>query len=487
VSISALAFLCVGFASTANANSFTTGVIENFQGADPIAFDNADKTGVRYLKNNVTWAYAVEGATDAKRPGTDAKPFVATDPASPYYHWRPIDQMVRDTAARGMQPVLTIVNAPKWAMGKCDDHVSCSPKPRDYADFATAAAKRYSGSFDPKDGQGVLPRVKYWQAWVEPNLYHFYSPIFRPNGSPVSPFNYRKILNAFYDAIHGVRNNNVVMAAGLAPNGVPGKAIAPLTFTRKILCMTGSWKKPKPKRGCKAKTKADVWSVHPYTTGAPTHLPDNSNNMSVAALPRMVALIKAANRSGRLVSSKRRTPVWATEFSWDTRPPDPGGLPSRLAARWVAQAMYIMYRANVRTLIWFGLRDMERPKGLPWRESFESGLYLRGKTIAKDKPKTLMKSFRFPFVANKTGFGFNYWGRTADSKPGRVAIFGRKKGSGRFVRVATARANKNGIFAGKVRRKGFTAKGAVRAKVNGQTSLAFGLNKTRDFFQPPFG
>ena len=99
-----------------------------------------------------------------------------------------------------------------------------------------------------------------------------------------------------------------------------------------------------------------------------------------------------------------------------------------------------------------------------------------------------MKSFRFPFVANKTSYGFNYWGRTSDSESGKIAIFARKKGSGSYVRVGTAKANANGIFAGKVRKKGFTPKGAVRAKVSGgDTSLPFGLNKTKDFFQPPFG
>lgn len=487
--MSSFAFLCVGFAGVASAaNSFTTGVIEGFQGADPIAFDNAEATGVKYLKTNVTWAYTVDGAVDKQRPGTNDKPFNAKDPASPYYHFAAVDEMVRQTVERGMTPVLTLVNAPKWAMGVCDDVVNCSPKPSDYADFATAMAERYSGNFDPEDGKGVLPRVKYWQAWVEPNLYHFYSPIFKPNGSFASPYNYRKILNAFYDAIHATNDSNVVMAAGLAPNGVAGKAISPLEFTRTILCMNNSLKKPRPRSGCRNKTKADVWSVHPYTTGAPTHLPDNDNNMSVAALPRMVKLIEAANKAGRLVGSKSRTPVWATEFSWDTDPPDPGGLPSREAARWVAQAMYIMYRANVRTMIWFGLRDADKPNNLPYSESFESGLYLRGKTIAKDRPKTLVKSFRFPFVANKTSYGFNYWGRTSDSKSGKIAIFGRRKGGGSYVRVGTARANSNGIFAGKVRKKGFTARGAVRAKISGgDTSLPFGLNKTQDRFQPPFG
>ena len=39
-----------------------------------------------------------------------------------------------------------------------------------------------------------------------------------------------------------------------------------------------------------------------------------------------------------------------------------------------------------------------------------------------------------------------------------------------------------------MRRRGFTAKGSVYAKIRGgQASVAFGLWKTKDIYQPPFG
>lgn len=463
--------------------------IDAFQNGDGVAFSRAKAAGVRYVKNNLYWPFTLAQPEAPKRPGTDTEPFEPRNPASPYYNWGTYDTFVRQTAAQGLQPVLTVVNSPRWARAACKDSSICSPTPRDYADFATAAAKRYSGKFDPGDGEGTLPRVKYWQAWVEPNLYHFYSPIFGRGGNAIAPKHYKPILNAFYDAVHEVNDSNVVLAAGLAPNGVKKKAIAPMTFTRQILCMTKSLKNPRPKGGCSTPTKADVWAVHPYTTGAPTHFPAVSDNMSVAALPRMVRLINAARRAGHLVSSSRRTPLWVTEFSWDSNPPDPGGLSWNLESRWVAQAMEMMYRANVRTMFWFGLHDEDRGDGSrPWWETFESGLYLRGKTIAQDRPKKVLKVFRYPFSATMTRNGFRYWGRTPDSQPTTVAILARKTGGGRFVRVGTARANANGIFSGSIRGRGYTVRGAVRAKLrNGPTSVAFGLKKTKDFFQPPHG
>ena len=475
--------------------SFSTGIVDfdSFRSPDSLAFERAEAAGTRYLKENLYWEWVVAGSDSEERPGTEEVPFEATDPASTYYDWSLFDGFVRNTVKHNMVPLLTVTNAPRWGRKGCVDSQTCSPRASDLADFAKAAATRYSGSFDPKDGGGVLPRVKYWQAWVEPNLDVYYKPVFKPNGAPSSPYTYRGVLNAFYDAVHSVRNGNLVLAGGLAPNGVPGRAISPLDFTRRILCMTGSFRKPRPKPGCTARTKADIWAVHPYTTGAPIHLPADPDNLSVAALPRMVKLLRAANRAKHLRGTRSRTPLWVTEFSWDSNRPDPGGLPWNLQTRWVAEAIYMMSRAGVDTMIWFGLRDQERIGDPPYSQTFESGLFLRGRTIQDDRPKKVIKAFRYPFVAMKTRNGFRYWGRTpggsrGDSRRPRVDIFARKKGGSRFIRVARTRANTNGIFAGKVKRAGFTGKGAVRSKISGgPDSVAFGLWKTRNFFQPPFG
>lgn len=472
------------------APSFNTGLIDidAYQEGGSLAFDRTKDAGAKYVKNNLYWGYMVANPESTERPGTPEVPFDPRDPASPYYDWTTYDQLVRNAKGAGLEPVLSPVNAPKWARTGCSHSMSCAPSPKDYADFATAAAKRYSGTFDPGNGEGVLPRVRYWQAWVEPNLYHFFLPIFK-NGNPVAAKNYKPLLNSFYNAIHAVDNSNFVMAAGLAPNGVKGKAIAPMTFTRQVLCMTNSLNNPRPRKGCGAPVKADIWAVHPYTTGAPIHFPDNSDNMSVAALPRMVKLINAARRSGHLVGRGSNTPLWATEFSWDSNKPDPGGLSWNLQSRWVAQAMMMMYQANVRTMFWFGLRDEDRGDGSrPWYETFESGLYLRGATTAKDQPKKVLRVFRYPFAAIKTSRGFRYWGRTPNSKPTTVSIWARPKAGSPFRRVAKVRAGANGIFAGNVRGNRFTATGAVKAQLqNGAMSVPFGLNKTKDFYYPPHG
>ena len=74
-------------------------------------------------------------------------------------------------------------------------YAPCDPLPTMLADFARAAAERYSGTFED------LPRVKYWQVQNEPNLRLFFNPQFNGKGQKVSPTIYRRILNKTYPAI----------------------------------------------------------------------------------------------------------------------------------------------------------------------------------------------------------------------------------------------------------------------------------------------
>ncbi len=257
--------------------------------------------------------------------------------------------------------------------------------------------------------------------------------------------------------------------------------------------MGGTIAKPRPLKNCRGQAKADIWAVHPYTTGAPTHFPSSDLNMSVAALPRMVRLIQAANQAGKLKSHSNPAQVWATEFSWDSNPPDPGGLKPAIQSRWVAQAMYMMYKAQVNTMIWFGMRDEAHTPGRPWGESMESGLYFRAKNIADDRRKMVFRAFRFPFYAERTRAGVRFWGRIPDANSplGKnrktIRILARKR-NGKLTQMKTVRANPNGVFAGAIRARGFTARGAVTAKIpGGESAIPFGLHTTKDFRQPPFG
>src|SRR5947209_12000350 len=99
------------------------------------------------------------------------------------------------------------------------------PSPTEFAQFARAAARRYDGSFpDPRNPTDDLPRVRYWQAWNEPNLDTYLTPQWvrtRHGFAPASPGIYRSMLNSFYTAIKTMGRSNVVATAGIAPYGNP--------------------------------------------------------------------------------------------------------------------------------------------------------------------------------------------------------------------------------------------------------------------------
>ena len=111
-----------------------------------------------------------------------------------------------------------------------------------------------------------------------------------------------------------------------------------------------------PQPTCSARVHFDVWSTDPYTAGGPTHQAHRPNDVSLGDLPEMKAVLDAGVAAGHIVSPQ---PVqfWVTEFSWDSNPPDPAGVPAALEGRWVAEALYRMWSAGVSLVVWFTLRD----------------------------------------------------------------------------------------------------------------------------------
>jgi hypothetical protein len=231
-----------------------------------------------------------------------------------------------------------------------------------------------------------------------------------------------------------------------------------------MLCM-GKNLKPT----CSARSKFDVWAHHPYTSGGPTHHAALPDDVSLADLPEMKRLLDAAVRAGH-VQSRQPVRFWVTEFGWDTGPPDPKGLPPRLHARWVAEALYRMWSSGVSLVTWNTLRDGPFPSS-----PYQSGLYFRGPTIEQDRPKPAVRAFRFPFVALPERGAVRIWGRTPTSRPGPVVVERSFKGG--WTRVTTLRADRFGILSARLRApRGI----AYRARFGGETSLAFRAVPTRD-------
>jgi hypothetical protein len=451
-----------------------TGVSYVLPNEDPVvALEHVKHAGAQLAQTPVRWSDVA--------PEVEPAVWQPDNPADPSYHWDQIDRWVQAAVGAGLTPVLQIRSAPAWVQrcpaSEIDTGAPCNPDPAALAAFATAAARRYSGQFEG------LPRVRYWQGLNEPNLSLFFMPQFEGD-KPVSPTLYRALINAFYTAVKSVDPSDLVIAAGLGPVAVPKYTIGPMRFTRLLLCMTGG-KHPRPTGGdCEGGVHFDVFDIHPYTSGGPTH-EGGANDVEIGDLDKLTRLLHAADRAGRIKGAFRQTPLWITEFSWDSNPPDPGGLPMRILTRWTAEAMHEAWSAGVQTFFWFSLRDS--PTGSqPYSETLQSGLYFRGATVAQDEPKEVLNAFRFPFVAYPGARGLGFWGRTPSSGPGRVVIQALKHGHWRKVLVT--RADEAGIFRGMApTRYGGKGHGKVRAHYGRQGSVPFAMRGIPDFPHPPFG
>ena len=168
-----VALLIGAFASPAHALGLTLGFDDqsvltgNTATARNLWIPRAVSEGASIVRVNVGWV----GVAPATRP----EGFSARDPSSPGYNWASVDAAIRNLTSRGLEPLLVIGFAPKWAEGA---HIprnatpgTWRPNAAMFGRFATAIARRYNGHFpDPLHPGRSLPKVHYWQPWNEPNL-----------------------------------------------------------------------------------------------------------------------------------------------------------------------------------------------------------------------------------------------------------------------------------------------------------------------------
>lgn len=427
---------------------------QHFGETDPgSVFSTVHRLGARVVRLPVSW--------NAIAP---TKPQAASDPDDPAYNWGWLDDRLAAIGTAGLQPLVVLYGPPGWARERVNGERILAPVPAAFAAFATAAARRY-------DGTNLLrARVRYWQIWNEPNLETYFS-------ADHAAQRYRATVNAGYAAIHAVRADNLVVAGGFSPFG-GFRSIAPMLFMRAMLCMSTN---TKADPSCRARSSFDVWAHHPYTSGGATHKADSPEDVSMGDLRRMRALLLAAQRAHR-IRSRGHVRFWVSEFSWETKPPDPLGVPPRLHARWVAEALYRMWQNDVTLAVWFQLRDIPRTR-TDWGPIGQGGLFYKTTDLyAKERAKPAAQAFRFPFVAVPGGGGTTVWGRTPDSSFHRVVV--ERRTSGGWTRVTRVRSNRHGIF--RLRLRG--AYGDVlRARAGHSLSLAYRAVPSFDLAVMPFG
>jgi hypothetical protein len=300
------------------------------------------------------------------------------------------------------------------------------------------------------------------------------------------------MLNEVYPEIRAAQQE-AISQGKMAPRTVAGETgpfkhlltnTAPLAFMRALVCIYPA---------CSRQTSFDIWAHHPYTLGSPWHHSTERDGVSLADLGKMHSLIVYAaqhHKTRSLALFPQR--LWVTEFTWDSNPPDPGGVPALLHARWIAEALYVARQASVTQFTWFDLRDRPYPTSY-----WQSGLYRcdlespKCSKIDNDIPKLGLGAFKFPFVAYRRSRGVYIWGRTPWGQHGVIVTIARRTAGG-WPTVARVRTNVYGIFSGTVRTSLRTGTWRASATFGGQTyrSVGFSLVPPRNenmTMSNPFG
>jgi hypothetical protein len=300
---------------------------------------------VQEVRLNLYWAGARYGVAQ-KRPAH------ATDPDDPAYDWSLYDRTVRYAAQYGVKVLFSVYGTPAWANGGKGANVPPT-RPADLQNFVAAAAKRYGGAWPDGSGGGVLPAVKDWLAWNEPNNPLFLAPQYKRTATGwaiASGAAYAKICKAVYAGVHGTLfAGERVACGGTSPRGNNNPSssrpsVAPLAFLRAV-------------KSAGLQT-FDAWAHHPYYAG-PSDTPTTKPLTKKGAPPTAVTLANISElirEVTRLYGNKR---IWITEYGYQTNPPDPiFGVTYAKQAAYLTQAFAIA-RKNPRIdmMLWFLLKD----------------------------------------------------------------------------------------------------------------------------------
>jgi Cellulase (glycosyl hydrolase family 5) len=398
-------------------------------------FDQSAQAHASVVRTTVYWSRIAP-----LRPAQPSNPF------DPGYHFEDLDEFARNAQQRGMEVLLTIWGTPSWAnAGKGQNRAPS--RMQDLQSFAQALATRYSGRYPG------LPFVRFISVWNEPNLGQFLSPVFGPNGKPVSPSIYARMYRAAYAGIKAGNPRALVGIGETSPRGrdkrspAPGQlqdTLSPGTFARLL-----SLSRPK--------LKFSAWAHHPYSSLGQG--PNQRYRFPNANLSTMSTFEKMLDKW----FGRKRIPIWITEYGFETRPAEPKGVTLARQASYMRQAMAkIAADPRVEMFVWFILRDDPT-------STWQSGLLTQGGTR---KP------------------AFNTFSTIAAFVDGRNPIFRVKVGAVPVLRIpvlelaarvgvgATVGANIK-LYNATNGKLVSTAQLASTISVDGRASFVFGRSRTK--------
>ena len=225
------------------------------------------------------------------------------------YDWSAWDQVARALPEYPqLELVAVLMNSPAWARversGSLPSHTAPPQDLAHFAAFAGAFAERYGGLVD------------YYQIWDEPNLTDAWG------GMEPRPAEYAALLETARQAILQSDPSAAIVAAGLAPTvETAGRNISDIRYLEALYAQG-------------ARELMDVVAGKPY--GFSTSPLDRRIDESILNFARVVALREVMLRHG-----DGRKPLWASNYGWNSLPPDWPGAPSIWGA--VSESQQVEY------------------------------------------------------------------------------------------------------------------------------------------------
>jgi hypothetical protein len=371
--------------------------------------DRLDSLGVAIVRYTLRWDQIARRAPRNPRSHLDNA-----------YSWGVADPVLRGLRSRGIDAVVTIYGAPRWANGGQSPNWAPTSG-ASIAGFAYAAAKRYSW-------------VRRWLVWNEPNQrLHL-----RPTAAGVYV---SRILNPAFLALKSANRRALVGAGVTAPRGGAG-GVSPVDWIRGM-GRTGA--------------RLDAYAHNPYPLNPRRETPSSGgcarcSTITMATLERLDAEVR------RAFGAKR---IWLTEYGYQTNPPDRWlGVSRELQARYLAEAALRAYRSpRVDMLIQFLVRDE------PIEARWQSGLVGIDGVV-----KPAYQAFMLPLAqASRTGTRTLLWGQVRP-RSGAQTYRLQQFRAGRWAWVGgNARTNGQGVF-----QRSVTAGRGARFRVWSPRDRAFG-------------
>jgi len=274
------------------------------------------------------------------------RPKNPTDPRDPAYKWiGSVITTVPLAVKNGIRVNIQITHTPGWANG--GRPFNWAPNnPKDYANFAVAAAKKF-------------PQVHMWMVWGEPSRRYNFMPYesqrkdgkakFLTPAQAQGPKRYARMVDATYGALKKLNRGNLIIAGNTY---TAGDIRAPM-WIRYLKLPNG-----KPPR-------MDLYGHNPFSFHEPNlWAPQSLANalFGTYEFSDIGRLAKMVNKSLAGPYHKRSIPLFLSEWCIPTGPDKEFNFQrsESMQAKWINSAMHILNTSKssfIYSLGWIHLRD----------------------------------------------------------------------------------------------------------------------------------